>query len=200
MATEYEKFFPAGFTLETPRVILRLLKAEDHDALLPLTQSDDIWKFFTKYLSQPGELKTWIEDALKEREEQKKMPFLVIDKPNQICGSTSFGNISFYDKRIEIGWTWLGQEFIGIGINRQAKFALLSYAFEVMQMERVEIKTDILNERARAALLKIGMMPEGVLRSHQLMHSNRRRDTIYYSIIKNEWEEKKKLFFNDLVL
>ena len=199
MATEYEKFFPAGFTLETPRVILRLLKAEDHDALLPLTQSDDIWKFFTKYLSQPGELKTWIEDALKEREEQKKMPFLVIDKPNQICGSTSFGNISFYDKRIEIGWTWLGQEFIGIGINRQAKFALLSYAFEVMQMERVEIKTDILNERARAALLKIGMMPEGVLRSHQLMHSNRRRDTIYYSIIKNEWEEKKRLFFNDLV-
>jgi len=199
MATEYEKFFPAGFTLETPRVILRLLKAEDHDALLPLTQSDDIWKFFTKYLSQPGELKTWIEDALKERAEQKKMPFLVIDKPNQICGSTSFGNISFYDKRIEIGWTWLGQEFIGIGINRQAKFALLSYAFEVMQMERVEIKTDILNERARAALLKIGMMPEGVLRSHQLMHSNRRRDTIYYSIIKNEWEEKKRLFFNDLV-
>jgi RimJ/RimL family protein N-acetyltransferase len=85
-----------------------------------------------------------------------------------------------------------------MGVNRHAKFALLSYAFEVMQMERVEIKTDFLNERAKAALLKIGMKPEGVLRSHMQMHSNRRRDTIYFSIIKNEWQERKENFFADL--
>jgi RimJ/RimL family protein N-acetyltransferase len=67
-----------------------------------------------------------------------------------------------------------------------------------MKMERVEIKTDFLNERAKAALLKIGMKPEGVLRSHMQMHSNRRRDTIYFSIIKNEWQERKEHFFADL--
>jgi RimJ/RimL family protein N-acetyltransferase len=88
---------------------------------------------------------------------------------------------------------------MGTGVNRHAKFAMLSFALEVMKMERVEVKTDNLNERAKAALLKIGMKPEGVLRSHMQMHSNRRRDSIYYSIIKEEWEEVKALFFGDLV-
>jgi RimJ/RimL family protein N-acetyltransferase len=141
----------------------------------------------------------WIGEALAGRRAFNRMPFLIIDKDNnQICGSTSYGNISFYDKRIEIGWSWLGIDFMGTGVNRNAKFALLSHAFEAMQMERVEVKTDYLNERARAALLKIGMYEEGVLRSHMQMHSNRRRDTVYYSIIRDEWLAVKKRFFPDL--
>jgi RimJ/RimL family protein N-acetyltransferase len=84
-------------------------------------------------------------------------------------------------------------------VNRQAKFALLCFAFEVMKMERVEIKTDNLNERSKAALLKVGMKPEGILRSHMLMHGNRRRDTIYFSIIRSEWEERKMSFFPEMI-
>ena len=195
----YQKFFPDDFTLETPRVLLRLLKTEDFDSLQPLTKNEDIWKYFTKELSSDEELKKWIEDALKERKSFIRMPFIVIDKDtNTICGSTSYGNISFLDKRIEIGWSWLGVDFMGTGVNRHAKFALMSHAFEAMGLERVEIKTDVLNQRARKALLKIGMYEEGVLRSHQQMHSNRRRDTIYYSIIRDEWIKVKKLFFSDL--
>jgi RimJ/RimL family protein N-acetyltransferase len=86
-----------------------------------------------------------------------------------------------------------------MGVNKHAKFALLSYAFGVMKMERVEIKTDNLNERAKAALLKVGMIPEGVLRSHMQMHSNRRRDTIYFSILKSEWEERRARFFPEMI-
>ncbi len=195
----YQKFFPDHFTLETPRVLLRLLKEEDISSLLPLTKNADIWKYFTFNLEEEDELKRWISDALTARASFNRMPFLIIDKhSNEICGSTSFGNISFFDKRIEIGWSWLGVDFMGTGINRHAKFALLSHAFEAMQLERVEIKTDYLNERARAALLKIGMYAEGVLRSHMQMHSNRRRDTIYYSILKEEWPVVKKRFFSDL--
>lgn len=200
MSSPYKKFFPSGFELETPRVRLRLMTANDYDALLPLTDSADIWKWFTKDLGTPEELRKWIDDALEEAEAEKRVPFVVIDKDTQqICGCTSYGNISFYDSRIEIGWTWLGKSYIGMGVNKSAKFALLSYAFEVMKMERVEIKTDVLNERSRAAILKIGMIPEGVLRSHQQMHSNRRRDTIYYSILKSEWPERKQSFFVDLI-
>jgi RimJ/RimL family protein N-acetyltransferase len=200
MSSPYQKFFPAGFELETPRVRLRLMTADDYDVLLPLTGSDDIWKYFTKDLGKPEELRKWIDDALEEAKAEKRVPFVVIDKDTrQVCGSTSYGNISFYDSRIEIGWSWLGKDYIGMGVNRHAKFALLSYAFEVMKLERVEIKTDVLNERARAALLKVGMIPEGVLRSHQQMHSNRRRDTIYYSILKAEWPERKKSFFVDML-
>ena len=195
----YQKYFPDDFTLETPRVQLRLLKPEDVHALKILTKNADIWKYFTFDLSDDTALMNWIDEALAGRRAFNRMPFLIIDKDNnQICGSTSYGNISFYDKRIEIGWSWLGIDFMGTGVNRNAKFALLSHAFEALQMERVEVKTDYLNERARAALLKIGMYEEGVLRSHMLMHSNRRRDTVYYRIIRDEWLAVKKRFFPDL--
>jgi len=196
----YQRVFPDHFTLETPRVLLRLLKSEDFDVLKTLTKDPDIWTYFTLDLSDDGELRKWIDEAGASRKSFTRMPFVVIDKDtNAICGSTSYGNISFYDKRIEIGWSWLGVEHMGTGVNRHAKFALMSHAFEALQMERVEVKTDYLNERARKALLKIGMYEEGVLRSHMQMFNNRRRDTIYYSIIRDEWPEVKKRFFSDLV-
>jgi len=197
---EYKKFFPSSFSLETPKAILRLLDPADLTQLSLLTKNEEIWKFFTKDLSDDSSLEQWIAEALTERTAGKRMPFTIIDRDTKIiCGSTSYGNISFYDKRVEIGWSWLGTAYMGTGVNRHAKFALLSFALEVMKMERVEVKTDNLNERAKAALLKIGMKPEGVLRSHMQMHSNRRRDSIYYSIIKEEWEKVKALFFGDLV-
>jgi len=200
MKTDYQRFFPDNFTLETPRVLLRLVTPEDYETFLPLTKDKETWKYFTKDLSDEQELKNWMQQLFKEREQESRMPFTVIDKhSNEVCGSTSYLNFSFYDKRLEIGHTWLGPSFIGTGINRAAKFALLSFAFEVMKMERVEIKTDNLNERAKAALLKVGMKPEGVFRSHMLMHGGRRRDSIYYSIIRSEWEERKTHFFPEML-
>jgi N-acetyltransferase len=197
----FKKFFPADFSMETLRVIINPMKHEDYEVFLPLTsKSPELWKYFTKDLSNPGELKEWVNDAMKEKAEYKRMPFTVTDRDTkEICGSTSFGNISFYDKRLEIGWTWLAADFIGMGVNIAVKFALMSFAFEVMQMERVEAKTDFLNERAKAGLLKAGMIPEGVLRSHMLMPGNRRRDSAYYSILKDEWKERKGLFFSHLM-
>lgn len=197
---EYQRFFPDSFELETNRVLLRLLKPGDFDALYPLAQSKETWKYFVQELDDPQELRNWIAALLKEREEGKRMPFVIIDKDTkEVCGSTSYLNISFFDKRLEIGSSWLGPDYIGMGVNKQAKFALLSYAFGVMKMERVEIKTDNLNERAKAALLKVGMIPEGVLRSHMQMHSNRRRDSIYYSILKGEWEQRRASFFAEML-
>jgi N-acetyltransferase len=176
------------------------MQMEDYENLKAIAQATGLWKYFTKNLAEPSELKQWMQEALQEREEGKRMPFVVIDKDEQkICGCTSFGNFSFYDQRVEIGWTWLGEEFLGTGVNRQAKFALLSYAFEVMKMERVELKTDNLNERAKTALRKIGAKEEGVLRSHMLMQENRRRDSVYFSIIKEEWQKVKRNYFGELL-
>lgn len=197
---EYNKFFPPTFSLETPRVILRLLDPSDLPHLSLLTKNKEIWAYFTKDLSDDLSLEQWIAEALEDRRIGKRMPFTIIDRDTKIIsGTTSYGNISFPDKRLEIGWTWLGTAHMGTGVNRHAKFAMLSFVLEVMKMERVEVKTDNLNERAKKALLKVGMKPEGVLRSHMQMHSNRRRDSIYYSIIKEEWEEVKALFFGDLI-
>jgi RimJ/RimL family protein N-acetyltransferase len=197
----FQKFFPADFTIETLRVIIQPMKPEDYQTFLPMTtKSTEVWKYFTKDLSNPDELKAWVDEAMKEKEEFKRMPFAIIDRDTkEICGSSSFGNISFYDKRLEIGWSWLAADYIGMGVNMAVKFAMMSYAFEVMQMERIEAKTDFLNERAKAGLLKIGMIPEGVLRSHMLMPGDRRRDSAYYSILKDEWKERKGLFFSHLM-
>jgi RimJ/RimL family protein N-acetyltransferase len=198
--SEYQKFFPDHFTLETTRVLLRLMTPQDYEAFLPLTKDREIWKYFTKDLSVEQELTDWMQQLYNERKQETRMPFTVIDKhSNEVCGSTSFLSISFFDKRLEIGSTWLGTSFIGTGVNRQAKFALLSFAFEVMKMERVEIKTDNLNERSKAALLKVGMKPEGVFRSHMLMHDGRRRDSIYFSMLRSEWQERKIHFFPEML-
>ena len=108
-----------------------------------------------------------------------------------MIGSTSFGNFSFKDRRVEIGWTWIAKEYQGSGVNNEIKYLMLKYAFETLNFERVEVKTDVLNVKARRALSRIGFKEEGVLRSHTVMTHGRRRDTLYYSILKSEWNEVK---------
>jgi len=199
MQKGYNQFFPASLALETTRIQLRLMQLTDTAALSAIAAPQEIWKYFTKELDKKEELQDWMETALWERAEEKRMPFVIINKDNnEICGCTSFGNISFYDKRIEIGWTWLGTGAMGTGINHHAKFVLLSYVFDALRFERVEIKTDNLNERAKMALKHIGAKEEGILRSHMLIPHNRRRDSVYYSILKEEWETVKMLYFADL--
>jgi RimJ/RimL family protein N-acetyltransferase len=195
----YSKYFPDSMSLETPRATLRIMQAADIPAFRELAIYPDTFKYFTRDLSVPADFDLWMNEAFQARAAQTRVPFTVLETGSgQVCGSTSLGNISFYDKRAEIGWSWLAPQFQGTGINRQAKFALLSYAFDVLKFERVEVKTDVLNGRARAALKKIGMVEEGVLRSHTLMHSNRRRDTIYYSVLKNEWAEVREKYFQNI--
>ncbi|PSR52518.1 GNAT family N-acetyltransferase [Adhaeribacter arboris] len=196
---DFSTFFPPNITLETDKVKLRILQPTDTVNFHPLTQDKELWRYFTKELNELPQLKAWVEEAETDYASARRVPFTIIQKETGlVCGSTSYGNISFYDKRLEIGWSWLGATFRGTQINRHCKFALLQYAFETMQMERVEIKTDNLNERAKAALVKIGATAEGVLRSHMLMPGGRRRDSIYFSIIKTEWLAIRQTIFADV--
>jgi len=191
--SDFDKYFPQGLSLESGRVQLRVLQQEDIAPLQAAAPSGHTWKYFVKDLNDDDAYKAWMEEALQDYGSQRRVPFVIIDKKtNAYAGSTSYGNISFYDKRLEIGWTWLGDAFKGTGVNTHAKFLLMQYAFETLGFERVELKTDNLNERSKAALKKIGGTPEGVLRNHMQMHSNRRRDSIYFSILKDEWPKVKK--------
>ncbi|MBS1920684.1 MAG: GNAT family N-acetyltransferase [Bacteroidetes bacterium] len=185
--------------LETDKVLLRPLQHLDIASFATLTNDPSLWNYFTLLLDEPAQLQQWVAIALKEREERKRIPFTIIEKSTgAICGSTSFGNISYPDKRIEIGWSWLGKQYQGTGINFHAKFSLLSYSFDVLNWERAEIKTDNLNERSKQALRKIGATEEGVLRSHMQMPKNRRRDSVYFSFIKNEWPQIKSSVFREI--
>ena len=185
--------------LETEKVLLRPLQLSDISSFIQLTKDSSLWKYFTFLLDDGAELERWVNIAITEREEGKRLPFTIIEKSTgKICGSSSFGSISYYDKRIEIGWSWLAKQYQGTGINFHAKFSFLSYAFDVLDWERVEIKTDNLNERAKQGLRKIGAKEEGVLRSHMQMPLNRRRDSIYFSILKKEWPAVKNSIFKEI--
>ena len=178
--------------LETVKVRIRPLNADDYKSFLRITNDESMWIYFTYDLSVESELKAWIGIALEDLKKRNRLAFTIVEKATgNPIGSTSFGNISYRDKRIEIGWTWISREFQGKGVNNDIKYLMLKYIFETLGFERAEIKTDILNLPARKALQRIGAKEEGILRSHTLMTHGRRRDTIYYSILRSEWEEVK---------
>jgi N-acetyltransferase len=191
---------PPDLTLETTKVFLRPVTENDYDDFLRIARQDEnMWAYFVLNLANPEHLKKWMNDAIRETKANTRLAFTIIDKPSeQVTGSMSFLNISFYDKKLEIGSSWLGKDFRSTGINKHAKYAMMRYAFEELNFERVEYKTDVLNARARKGLEKIGGIEEGVLRSHMTMWNDRRRTSIYYSVLKNEWPGLKQTIFKEL--
>jgi len=134
-----------------------------------------------------------------EMQMNTRRPFTIIEKSsNRIAGSMSLLNISPHDLRLEIGSSWLGKEFRGTNVNFHSKYSLMKFAFEELKFERVEFKTDVQNERAKQGLRKIGGIEEGILRSHMTMWNNRRRDSIYFSVLKNEWPGLKQTIFKNI--
>lgn len=141
-------------------------------------------------------LACYIEGALDARFIQSRYPFAIFDKASQsYVGSTSYGAVSNYDRRLEIGWTWLNPSHQGTGLNQQCKRLLLCYAFETLGFERVEFKTDSRNVQSRKAIEKVGASFEGELRNHILLPDGFRRNTVYYSILANEWKTIKASMF-----
>ena len=190
---------PPDLILETKRAVLRPVTVDDYGVFLELAKADpDMWQYFTLNLADEKQLQKWFDMAFADKAANTRRPFTIIDKETGLVGgSSSLGNISMHDLRAEIGWSWLGKEFRSTGLNKHAKFAMMRYAFDELHFERIEFKTDVLNERARQGLRHVGGKEEGVLRSHMTMWNNRRRSSIYYSVLKEEWPELKKTIFKD---
>ncbi len=193
-----EELFTGNFEFENKKVTLRPLLQTDTEEYRQIVFDENIWTYFAIAINSEENLGNFINSALQDRANKSRVTFTSIDKQTgKITGSTSFGNFSFRDKRVEIGWTWVAPHFQKTGVNRSNKFLLLQYAFEGLGMERVEFKTDVLNVKARKGLKGICATEEGILRSHTLMQFGRRRDTIYYSILKDEWPGIKGSIFLD---
>ncbi|WNJ17616.1 GNAT family protein [Pontibacter sp. G13] len=166
------------------------IQLSDWEDMLPLTQHSGMWQYFTQDLSQPTELEDWVKQAVQAWDSGTRWAFTIRDRATgEMVGSTSLGSMSLRDCRIEIGWTWIAPTFWGKGFNDSSKAALLHWAFGDWKALRVEVKTDVLNQPARKALVRMGFVEEGVLRSHTRMVGGRRRDTIYYSILPDEWSQ-----------
>lgn len=181
--------------LEDDRVELSLIRSLDdarHIQEIALSEPD-LLTYSPSVISTIPLFEAFFNKAINGLDSGNVVPFIIYDKSiDQYAGTTRFANISPVNQRLEIGWTWIGKSFQRTGLNRHNKLLMLSYAFEKLNYERVELKADAANKQSRTAMEGIGAQYEGSLRSHTLMSDGRRRDTVYYSIIKSEWPTVKQ--------
>ncbi len=182
--------FNQNLILEDEQVLLRPLQYPDVENLLYFSENEpDTWHYSLIRANGRENLENYIDIAIKAREKQTEFPFIVFDKTtNRYAGSTRFYDINFPFQTLQLGYTWYGQDFRGSGLNKHCKYLLLSYAFETLNMQRVEFRADNNNARSIAAMKSIGCKVDGVLRSNMpTLGSDLRRDSIVLSILKDEW-------------
>ena len=178
--------------LEGVHVRLEPLAKAHLAGLAEVGLDQELWRWIPIPVRTQEEMAAYIDTALKEQERGTSLPFAIVEKAtDRAIGSTRYGNIDRTHHRVEIGWTWVAREWQGTAINTEAKYLLLRHAFESLGCMRVELKTDSLNERSRAAILRIGAREEGIFRNHMITASGRIRHTVYFSIIDSEWPAVK---------
>lgn len=181
--------FTKEYILENGRVRITPLQVSDYNHFLQFaTNEPELWTYSLIQANSPEKMKIYIEKALEGRKNKHTYAFTVFDKrTNQYAGSTRFYDIQTENSTLQLGFTWYGKDFQGTGINKNCKYLLLEFAFEVLQMERVEFRADAKNERSIRAMKSIGCMEEGILRSNTYRPDGSRRDSIVLSILKDEW-------------
>jgi RimJ/RimL family protein N-acetyltransferase len=180
--------------LEGEFVRLEPLRPEHFDALCEVGLDENLWKLTANIVKTREDLRRYVETALGDFEKGISLPFVTMDRAaqNKIVGSTRFGNIDANNRKTEIGWTWINPKWQRTYINSEAKLLMLTHAFETWKCIRVELKTDVLNDKSRNAMLRIGAKEEGTLRNHMITESGRFRDSVFFSIIESEWQEVKQ--------
>jgi N-acetyltransferase len=182
-------------TLEGSVVRLEPVRA-DHAALFWNVAKDDledIFRWIPYSMRAPEDFHLLVETAFEEQRRGQSVVFATIERASgQTIGSTRFMNIDRVNRRVEIGSTWIGPPWQRTAVNTEAKYLMLRHAFEVWGCIRVELKTDGLNQKSRNAILRIGAKEEGTLRRHLLTWTGRVRDTVYFSILDNEWPDVKR--------
>jgi RimJ/RimL family protein N-acetyltransferase len=174
--------------LQGEHVRLEPMRYDHLDALCGAGLDDGLWEWTVNECRTRDDMQKYLNTAMDEFSRRSSLPFVTIDRAaGTVVGSTRFGNIDAHNKKCEIGWTWINPKFQRTYINTEAKLLMLSHAFETWGCIRVELKTDALNERSRAAIERIGGVQEGIFRSHMIADSGRIRDTVYYSILPVEW-------------
>jgi N-acetyltransferase len=144
-------------------------------------------------INTADDMRNWVLDILSRAEKGTDLPFVAIHlESGRAAGATRYLNIVPQDRGLEIGGTWYGPEFQRTVVNTECKYLLLSHAFETLNCIRVQLKTDLRNERSQKAIERIGAVKEGVLRNHMILPDGRYRHSVFYSILDTEWPGVKK--------
>ena len=178
----------APVTLRGRHIRLEPLTLGHQDALCAIGLQEEIWRWFPTPVHSRDDMLDYIRTALQWQAEGTAVPFATVEQSSGVViGSTRYMNIDVRNRKVEIGSTWLTPARQRTAANTEAKYLMLRYAFEQLGCIRVELKTDVLNQKSRNAILRIGAKEEGIFRNHVICAGGRIRDSAWYSIIDSEW-------------
>jgi RimJ/RimL family protein N-acetyltransferase len=181
-------------TLEGSVVRLDPIRREHAGVFWEIAKSDvdEIFRWIPYSMKTRQDFERVVDKAFEEQQRGESVVFATVERSSgSAIGSTRFMNIDRINRRVEIGSTWIAPAWQRTGINTEAKYLMLRHAFEVWNCMRVELKTDALNQKSRNAILRIGAKEEGTLRRHVITWTGRVRDTVYFSILDDEWPQVK---------
>jgi N-acetyltransferase len=178
--------------LEGAHVRLEPLLRTHLAGLCEVGLAEELWRWIPLPVRTAEDMAAYIDLALQEQANGVSLPFAQIERATgRVIGSTRYMNIEKTHHRLEIGCTWIGPEWQRTAVNTEAKYLLMQHAFERLDCMRVELKTDSLNAKSRAAILRIGAKEEGTFRNHMITSAGRVRHTVYFSVVDSEWPEVK---------
>lgn len=167
-------------------VCLEPLTPGHAEALWAVARDPELWRWTLSQVHSRADLDLYVRTALDAQAAGTALPFVLV-ADGETAGSTRFANAAPPHGRVEVGWTFVGRRWQRTAVNTEAKLLLLRHAFETFGARRVEFKTDALNAPSRAAIARLGAVEEGTLRHHMVTAEGRVRDTVYFSILADEW-------------
>ncbi len=171
-----------------PRIRLRPLLASDGEILVVAAADGKLWELPFTVVPSAETIESYIAAALKGQAEGTVLPFVIeIRQSGRAVGSTRLWKIDRQNRKLEIGHTWISASWQRTFVNTEAKFLLLRFAFEDLSCVRVQFTTDEINEKSRAAILRLGAKQEGIVRHERIMPDGRKRNSVRFSIIDDEW-------------
>ncbi|QXB47197.1 GNAT family N-acetyltransferase [Acinetobacter seifertii] len=183
---------PLNITLSSHRIQLRILTIEDSKDLVTAASDGELWNLPFTVVPSAETVDDYIQHALEGYQAGTVLPFAVEDiATGKIIGSTRFWKIDRKNLKLEIGSTWYSKSWQRTYANTEVKYLMLQYAFEELNCVRVQFTTDVLNEKSQNAILRIGAQKEGVVRNERIMPNGRKRNSVRFSIIDEEWPSIK---------
>jgi RimJ/RimL family protein N-acetyltransferase len=177
-------------TLQGQRILLRPLQYSDADALLHAAADGELWNLTVTVVPSPSTVDSYLKKALDGRDAGTVMPFVIVLKDSgQVIGSTRFWKIDPLNRKLEIGSSWISASWQKSFVNTEAKYLMLRHAFEVLDCVRVQFTTDQNNQKSRNAILRLGAQQEGIVRHERIMPDGRKRNSVRFSIIDDEWPQ-----------
>jgi RimJ/RimL family protein N-acetyltransferase len=177
-------------TLARGPILLRPLAASDAAALVAAASDGRLWELPFTVVPCAATVDSYIATALQGLAGGTVWPFVIVDTGSgAVIGSTRFWKIDRVHRKLEIGHTWLAASWQGTAANTLAKSLLLTQAFDTMACVRVQFTTDVLNLRSQQAIERLGALREGVIRHERIMPDGRKRNSVRYSIIDEEWPQ-----------